>query len=207
MTKTIIFDWSGVISDDRLPVYETNMILLEKYGIKKITFEEWLPQTKLNVIEYLASFGITANPDEIAEEYRKTLNSVRKNGTHPIIYKDASSTLKQLSKKSIKLAVLSSHPEKNLKEEAKEYNVFDLFDVFIGNVRNKSIGITNFLKTMNLENDNVSYIGDTVYDIRAAKSANVFSIGIATGYHIKERLQKESPGLIIDSLQELLKYV
>lgn len=206
MKKTIIFDWSGVISDDRLPVYESNMILLEKYGRKKISFEEWLPQTKLNVIEYLADYGITVSPNKIAEEYRQALNKVRRNGIHPVIYKDTPLVLEKLSKK-VKLAVLSSHPEKNLKDEAREYNVSEYFDTFIGDVKDKNTGIPDLLKSLGINNNDTSYIGDTIYDIRAAKAAKVFSIGITTGYHLKKRLQKENPDLIIDSLGELLKYV
>lgn len=52
----------------------------------------------------------------------------------------------------------------------------------------------------------VYYIGDTIYDIQAAKKANVFSIAITAGYHLKERLQKENPDLIVESLKELAEY-
>ena len=34
-----IFDWSGVISDDRKPVYEANTRLLRERGLKILTFD------------------------------------------------------------------------------------------------------------------------------------------------------------------------
>lgn len=204
MINIIIFDWSGVISDDRLPVYESNMRLLEKYGKSRVSLSQWLPRTKFSVVEFLESFGIYGNPQEILEEYRNTLNSVRKEGIHPQVYPNAKRSLEKLTAKRIRLAVVSSHPEKSLKEEAKEYRIFDLFDRFLGSSRDKTLGILGILKGWNVSYKNASYIGDTIYDIQAAKKANVFSIGITTGYHMKNRLLKEKPDLIVDSLKELL---
>lgn len=206
MINRIIFDWSGVISDDRLPVYETNMRLLEKYGRSRINFSHWLPITKFSVVEFLESFGIYGNPQKILEEYRDILNAVRKEGIHPRVYSDAKQSLKNLVKKGIRLAVLSSHPEKNLKEEPKEYGLADFFEKFLGSSRDKTLGIVDILKGWNVSNKNVSYIGDTIYDIQAAKKANVFSIGITTGYYIKSRLLVEEPNLIVDSLKDLLTF-
>lgn len=207
MINRIIFDWSGVISDDRLPVYESNMRLLEKYGKPRIGFSQWLPRTKFSVVELLESFGIYGNPQEVLEEYRNTLNAVRKEGIHPRVYSDAKLSLKNLVKKGVRLAVVSSHPEKSLKEEAKEYELADFFEKFIGSSRDKTLGILDVLKGWNVNSKNVSYIGDAIYDIQAAKKANVFSIGITTGYHSKDRLLKEKPDLIVDCLKDLASHL
>jgi len=202
----IIFDWSGVISDDRLPVYESNMRLLEKYDKSRISFTQWLPITKFSVVEFLESFGILGNNKGILEDYRNTLNAVRKEGIHPQVYSDAKLSLKKLVKKGIRLAVVSSHPEKNLKEEAKEYGLVDFFEKFLGGSRDKTLGILDILTTWNVSSKETGFIGDTIYDIQAAKKANVFSIGITTGYHIKSRLLKEKPDLIVKSLKDLLTF-
>ena len=206
MINKIIFDWSGVISDDRLPVYESNMRLLEKYDKSRISFTQWLPITKFSVVEFLESFGILGNNKGILEDYRNTLNAVRKEGIHPQVYSDAKLSLKKLVKKGIRLAVVSSHPEKNLKEEAKEYGLVDFFEKFLGGSRDKTLGILDILKTWNVSSKETGFIGDTIYDIQAAKKANVFSIGITTGYHIKSRLLKEKPDLIVKSLKDLLTF-
>ena len=49
---------------------------------------------------------------------------------------------------------------------------------------------------------NAIYLGDTIYDIRAAKKAGVHSVGVATGYHVRERLVNENPDFVVDSLTE-----
>ena len=44
--KLGIFDHSGVLSDDRNPVYAANMILLERHGKSRVSMDAWLAATK-----------------------------------------------------------------------------------------------------------------------------------------------------------------
>ena len=202
----LILDWSGVISDDRRPVYESNMRLLESYGKPRMTFEEWLPRTTLSVREFLANNGITGEPEKFFEEYRLIFNKVRTEGIHPVVYADAKENLQKLKKSGKKLIVLSAHPEKNLREEAKEYGVEEYFISFTGNAKDKAQAIIEICKTMGVvpSPEGAVYVGDTIYDIQAAKKAKVYSVGITTGYHSKERLLDENPHKVIESLSELL---
>ena len=56
--RLFVFDWSGTISDDRKPVYTANMRLLQGHGKPTMTFEEWLPRTRMTPGEFLADHGI-----------------------------------------------------------------------------------------------------------------------------------------------------
>lgn len=202
----VIFDWSGVISDDRLPVYESNMILLKNYGKSPITFEEWLPKTTLSVRDFGPVYGITVDPEKIAEEYRQVFNQTRERGTHPSVYLGAKDVLENLYKSGKQMVVVSSHPEENLFGEAEEYGLKKYFSLMVGNSKNKTEVILEVCKKLGIvpSPKSVAYIGDTIYDIRAAKGAGVYSIGISNGYHTKERLTNENPDKVIESLAELL---
>lgn len=204
--STLIFDWSGVISDDRRPVYEANMKLLKRYGKPGMNFEDWLPKTTLSVREFLANNGVTADPDQLFKEYTQLFNKVRKEGINPVMYGDATEVLQALSDKRKKLIVVSSHPENNLRDEAKEYDIEKYFHLFLGNAKNKTEAIFKACKDIKtkISNKSVAYIGDTVFDIQSARDAKVYSIGITTGYHARERLRAAEPDKIIDNLAELL---
>ena len=41
MIKNIIFDWSGLINNDFPAVYNAIMSIFEKYGVKRISSEEF----------------------------------------------------------------------------------------------------------------------------------------------------------------------
>ncbi|MBI2031166.1 MAG: HAD family hydrolase [Candidatus Levybacteria bacterium] len=205
MKNILIFDWSGVISDDRQPVYEANMLLLEKYGKKRVSFEDWLINTRQSVVELLGSYGVKTKPEKALSEYKETFDRVRKSDIHPTIYPDARKVIRKLSHNGSKLFVISVHPAQNLEEEAKEYEVYHFFDEFIGSVRDKVTGIQNVLENFKANSDTY-YIGDTIYDIQVARQAGIKSVAVTNGYHVKERLKKENPDIIVESLTELLKY-
>ena len=205
--QLVISDWSGVFSDDRLPVYESNMRVIEKHGKKRVSFDEWLPVTRLTPIELFSDFGVTGDHDLLFEEYRQTLNAVRNEGIHPVVYQDAMMTLKGLLKRKLPIVIVSSHPEKNLIAEAEEYGIKNFITTFYGNAKDKTEEILKVAATYNLSPGSTLYMGDTIYDIQAAKKAKVHSIGVATGYHVKERLISEKPDVVLDSLFSLLDYI
>lgn len=51
------------------------------------------------------------------------------------------------------------------------------------------------------------YIGDSTYDIRAAKEAKVLVATVIGGVHGAEKLMKESPDILISGLDEFRSLV
>jgi phosphoglycolate phosphatase len=203
MNKLIIFDWSGTISDDRLPIYEANMMLLEQYGKKRIGFDNWMKNSKSNAAEFLLSHNIDIDITVALQEHKRAFSKVLRLGKTPKAYNNSAEVLSELSQSGFELKVISSHPAKNLKKEAKEYKVHNLFSSMVGDVVDKAILIREQLKKVR-STEKVYYIGDTIYDIRFAKKAGVKSVAITHGYHTKDKLLLENPDMIIDSLEELL---
>lgn len=201
----LIFDWSGVISDDRLPVYESNMRLMDRHSIPRMKYEDWLPQTRMTPREFFKEKGVE-NEEELFEQHRKNLDDIYKEGLRPFIYPEVKNILEKLFQSGKKLAVVSSHPESTLHAEAREYGLEKYFSFFIGSVKDKTEAILDVCKKAEIapSPQTVAYTGDSIYDIQAAKKAGVYSVGITTGYHTKENLASQNPDKMIDSLSELL---
>lgn len=204
--KAVIFDWSGVISDDRRPVHTADGIVLNKYGVTNLSFEDWLKDTKASAPEYFAYLGVQGDPITLLKEYTQALHQVRDQGIHPEIYPGAALTLVELRKK-YKLFVVSKHPHEHLICEAQEYEIEELFSEIDGDIPEKSLAIKNILASYEFKPNQVVYVGDMIFDIQAAKRAGVISVGVSTGYQVKEVLKKENPDILIESLTELLDYV
>lgn len=203
--STLISDWSGVLSDDRPPVYEANMRGIEARGKMRLSVEEWLATAQLGAREFFVSQGITEDPEKLFDEYKKTLDSLRENGLAPTAYPDALAFLQAVSKR-MRIIVLSAHPGSLLHAEAAEYGFEPYIAMFVGNLRYKVAAIENIVANEK-DRKSFAYMGDTVFDVQAAKEAGVQSIGITTGYHSRERLAQEQPDVLADSLAELQEII
>ena len=198
-----IFDWSGVISDDRWPVYEANMRVFEDYGKPRLSFWEWLPRTTMTALEIFENHGIHGDPKELFALYGEYYSETVKSGITPTIYPDAHDAFQHIRHKGKKLAVLSSHPEDNLKKEAEQYGILPLLNHISGNSRDKAQGLASVCNSLGEAPEHALYTGDMIYDIRGAKEAGLNSAGVCTGYHTRERLEKEKPDLMLECLSDL----
>lgn len=205
--KAVIFDWSGVISDDRRPVHAADGIVLEKHGVKNRSFEEWLADIKSSAPEYFAYLGVKGDPATLLQEYEAGLTHVRHNGIHPILYPDVVITLEGLIKKEKKLFVVSKHPTTHLHREAHEYGIEKYFLEMLGDLPEKSLAIQNILAAHELLPLHVLYVGDMTFDIHAGRRAGVVTVGVPTGYQTKDVLATANPDVILSSLSDILLYL
>jgi phosphoglycolate phosphatase len=205
--ESIVFDWSGTTQDDRIPVYETNMRLLDFFGKPRMDFEAFLPKTVLTAAEFLRTNGVNESSEYLSKLYKKFLDKVIEEGIKPEVYPDVRSTLQHLHMKNIILGVVSSHPEKILRKEAESYHISDYYSLIKGDSKDKTADLNDICKSLKLKKSSCVYVDDTTWGIMAAKEARVISCGITTGYHTKEMLVNEQPEILIDSLSELKQIV
>jgi pyrophosphatase PpaX len=61
---------------------------------------------------------------------------------------------------------------------------------------------------MNADPVETAYVGDSPFDIRAAKAAGMHAIAVSWGrIHDRARLEREEPDAIVDNAEELLEHV
>jgi pyrophosphatase PpaX len=63
-------------------------------------------------------------------------------------------------------------------------------------------------RRMNADPAETAYVGDSPFDIRAAKAAGMHAIAVSWGrIHDRARLEREEPDAIVDNAEELLEHV
>lgn len=171
--KVFSTDWSGTFSDDRQPVYKANMGLLRHYGKPTMSFEAWLAASKLTAAEFLLSQGVSADPSEFPPLYKRYLNEEIAAGNVPRVYLGAAQALGHLKGKGVGLVVLSSHPVENLIREIREYGLEEFFPDggVMGDSKDKAEGLRKIGRRFGVEQQQILHLGDTVFDIQAAKKA------------------------------------
>lgn len=202
--ELVIFDWSGVISDDRMPVFVANMKMLEDYKKPTMSLEEWLSNTQMTIVHFIRKQGVGETADSINKKYKKYYNQSIGSGITPKLMQSAETVLRRLRKKNIRIAVLSSHPQKNLKKEMNEYGLRRYFSEIVGEVKDKVESLRKICEDLNVKPGNTLYVGDMVSDIQSAKKCGMASIAVSTGYHSRTRLEKEKPDYLFEKLSDIL---
>jgi len=65
--------------------------------------------------------------------------------------------------------------------------------------------LTHALALLGAAADDAAYVGDSPFDVRAAKAAGVHAIAVTWGgIHPRERLEAEAPDAVVDTAEELL---
>tara|TARA_Y100000310_G_scaffold340016_1_gene434474 strand:- start:698 stop:1336 length:639 start_codon:yes stop_codon:yes gene_type:complete len=206
--RLAIFDHSGVLSDDRKPVYEANMVLLERRGTNRITFEQWLEASKASAADLVKSFGHIINRDDISAEYANVYSDIVANGIRPEMYELVPEFLYSLREhRRIQLAVVSNHPRLNLVSELDQYGIYNLFDKISGDPSPKNERLRQICAEFAIDPPNTIFVEDTIYGIQHGKDAGVHTIGVTTGYHSRKRLEAEEPYAVVDSLTEILGHI
>jgi len=198
--KVVVFDWSGTLSDDIVQCYNAGMKLREHFGLSVMTFEQWQKQTMANAIDFFRAHGITEDAEKILRLYSQYFSE---NPTSPKAFDDAEEILSFLKSKGKFIVIVSGHPHEHMKNEMVGYG----FDKFVlsasGSIKNKAEKLKELAAELGVKQSEIVYVGDMVWDIRAAKEAGIRSIAILRGYHSEDILRKENPDLAINSLTEL----
>lgn len=184
----------------------------KKFGLKKVKYKKILPllngrhahQVARELYPKLSEDKIDLIVKEhhklIAIKYGKCARKIK--GTIP--------TLKRIKRKfRIGLLTNCSHKEINGLLKGAKINK-KLFDIIIGkdDVKKSKPYPNELFKAEKLMHSNIKYhVGDSPYDIIAARRANVKAIGVLTGVNSRKVLNKEKPYKIINSVADLSKVI
>lgn len=202
--RLIAFDWSGTVSDDRLPVYEANSRQARQYGLPVLAYEDWQHSASMTVIQHFNQYNVPHSDDAIFAHFNEHYQQIYQGGLVPIVYPDAKKVLTAIKKQKIKTAIVSAHEEDQVKAEAKSFGILEHFDTISGSARNKTAALVRVCRDLGVDPSQTLYIGDTIFDIRSAKAVPMNAAGITTGYHTKESLAAEEPDYLLQSLSDLL---
>ena len=209
--KLICFDMDNtLVYSDRAHVYAFNMALRD-YGFKELSFMAvaiHFGKPKEETIKAISETDDVDTINKINERHDKYLYTETKRYSKKI--PGAESVLKKLKDKYC-IAVLSNCSHKNIETimTSAGYNL-NFFDLIIGNddVVKPKPWPDEIVKAGHLLRVKPEFmVGDSIYDVIAARKAKVRSIAVLTGHYTKEELEKEKPYKIIKNLKGLLRIV
>lgn len=199
-----VFDWNGTLSDDTHIVYAANMLVFEHYGLKILSLEEWRQIAALTVADLMQGLGVEDSSENITALYEKSYKEVNKK---PRLFSDTKETLQKLVSNGIDVAIVSTHPRDLFEDDIITHRISEIVPLCYSGVSNKEIFLKKILESKNIESRRMAYVGDTIWDMRAAKNVDAYAIAVLTGFHTREQLEKESPDLITERVGDIVDHI
>lgn len=210
--KAVIFDLDGTLIDSLHDIADSMNRVLSAHGY---------PIHEYNAYRYFVGKGLKNLAENVLPEKERqteTIQSVFKDlmteyGNNvvrkTILYNGIPELLDELSKRGIKLAVLSNKAhELTTSISEKILNKWN-FDVILGpksDIPRKPdpIGANICIKKLGLQHENILYVGDSGVDMQTAINANLTSVGVTWGFRTRNELLENGAVHIIDQPSELL---
>lgn len=207
--KWVIFDFDGTISEttDVLAKF-WNEYMAQKYKLRKITADDLENLRNMNTVEKIAYLRIPFYKMPFV------INSARK---HFSKYMNEFSVLpgfREIIRKfldsGLKLAIVSSNKEENIRKYLAKSNFEFFTDVFCDKGRSlfvKHKTLKKFLKIHNISPENAVYIGDESRDVVACKKVGIEVISVTWGWDSRDVLELVNPKNLADTPQQMLEKV
>jgi len=209
MIKAVIFDLDGTLVHMKLKVKEAKKALLEKLRklgpINQITIE--MP---VNEMVEIASklYGLS----------RKDLMRIVDESFQPYeieaaeraeLRENVKQILDALKRMGIKIGIASNNGVIGVSLALEKTSIKEFFDAIVTRNdadRMKPDGaiIAEAVKRLKVKPGEAAYVGDTAYDVIAARNAGVKAVSLVGGAHPTALLKKHKPDALIKDLRDLL---
>jgi len=204
MIKNIIFDWSGVINDNRETTYLVVLEIFKKFGVPAITMDQFRKEWEQPFMLFYNKFIPNLTMDDEVEAYKEAYITILKNH-EPKPYTGIVPLLKNLKENGTNLIIISSDHLLYLQKEIGLFGLEGVFDEINCDVHDKSKNLAETIQRNKFNPRETIFIGDTQHEIEAGKSANLLTGAVTWGIHSKERLTSANPDYIMDSPDDLAK--
>ena len=210
MTKSILFDLDGTLTDSGEGIINCAILALEHFKLPVPDRETLRVFVGPPLHETFMKFGVPADKaEEAVAVYRSRYVPIGMFENAP--YEGIREVLAALKEQGHKLYVATSKPEWMAEEILKKFELDGYFDRICGATmdtsRTEKAQVIAYLLELNGGADNAIMVGDTKFDVIGAAAHNIPTVGVSWGYGTVEDMQEAGAAVIVNTMQELLDYL
>ena len=206
MTRSILFDLDGTLTDSGEGIINCAILALEHFGCPIPSREALRVFVGPPLHESFIKHGV---PEDKAEEavaiYRSRYIPIGKYENTP--YPGIRELLERLQAEGHKLYVATSKPEGMSVDILEHFDLAKYFTRICGasmdtSRTNKDAVIAYLLNECGAQQDAIM-VGDTAFDVLGAKVHGIPTIGVSWGYGTVEDMEKAGAAAIVHTMEEL----
>ena len=212
MAVAAIFDLDGTLVTFDLDIREWRRVLLDLLGWRGFDTKGLDLNTPTQEILDFAKDRAAQEPgryDELRREAFMTLDSLELRGVaSATLFPGTVEALWDLKSRGVRLCVLTNSGRAAANQSLTKWSLAGFFEFVLTRddtetMKPRPEGLMKAVKMLGLSPQEAYYIGDSRYDIMAAKQAGVKAVSVATGNYTAERLRNEGADFVITTLSEL----
>lgn len=211
--KLIIFDCDGTLLDSQHMICTAMTHAYQAHALPPPEREVMLSVVGLSLTEAFtnlakddASFPVAS----LAEQYRLAFHAMRQSGEHmEPLYPGAADTVGKLARRDdVVLGIATGKSQRGVRLVLTHHDLIDHFSTIktADDAPSKPHPgmVIAAMHEAGVEATDTVVVGDTVYDIAMARAAGASAVGVAWGYHRKEKLAEAGALVVIDNYQALV---
>lgn len=208
----LIFDWDGTLMDSIATIVACTRATLEDLDLPPLPDEAIRGTIGLGLretMEVLCPGGGDEVFSRVLECYRKHWLATYRD--QPLLFEGVCELLEALAKDGYLLAVATGKSRRGLDHVLEETGLAQMFhatrtvDEAFSKPHPKML--LDILDELGVPARSAVMIGDTTYDLEMARSAGMASIGVCSGSHGREELQRLGPLACLDGVVELREWL
>ena len=206
MTRSILFDLDGTLTDSGEGIINCAIYALEYYGLPIPSREELRSIVGPPLHKSLVKFGVPVEEaDNAVAKYRERYIPIGKFENTP--YPGIQELLERLKADGHHLFVATSKPEAMSVEILEHFGLAHYFDRICGasldTSRSTKEAVIAYLLNECGAQENAIMVGDTDFDVIGANAHGIPTIGVSWGYGTVESMEKAGAAAIVHTMDEL----
>lgn len=220
MQHILLFDLDGTLTDPGIGITNSVMYALKTFGIIEHDRTKLYPFIGPPLLNSFMEFYGFDEPkaEEAVTRYREYY---RDKGIHEnLVYNGIPELLKRLKAEGEIILLATSKPETFAKQILVHFDLMQCFTIAAGSdfeqTRNTKSKVIAYALDMyaQMSGSNIQalkesaiMIGDRSYDIEGAKENSILSVGVLWGYGSREELEKAGADSVIETPEDLFRYL
>lgn len=210
--RLLVFDWDGTLMDSIGPIVACTQETIRELGLRELPEETIRGTIGLGLRETIDILSPGCDDElygRILEGYRKHWVSVYRD--MPLMFEGVIPMLQGLAGEGYLLAVATGKSRRGLDYALQQTGLDGLFHAT--RTADEAFSkphpqmLLDILDDLGVRREEAVMIGDTTYDLEMARSARTASIGVCTGSHCREELERFGPLVCLQSVIELTPWL